>query len=60
MINPTILKEMRKKKTNQTNFGKQYINWILKTRLPRPWDFPGKSTGVGCDFLLQGIFPTQG
>ena len=30
MINPTILKEMRKKKTNQTNFGKQYINWILK------------------------------
>ena len=25
-----------------------------------PWDFPGKSTGVGCHFLLQGIFPTQG
>ena len=22
-------------------------------RLPRPWDFPGKSTGVGCHFLLQ-------
>ena len=21
---------------------------------------PGKSTGVGCHFLLQGIFPTQG
>ena len=30
------------------------------TRLPRPWDFPGKGTGVGCHFLLQGIFPTQG
>ena len=29
-------------------------------RLLRPWDFPGKSTGVGCHFLLQGIFPTQG
>ena len=29
-------------------------------RLFRPWDFPGKSTGVGCHFLLQGIFPTQG
>ena len=27
--------------------------------LLRPWDFPGKSTGVGCHFLLQGIFPTQ-
>ena len=26
----------------------------------RPWDFLGKSTGVGCHFLLQGIFPTQG
>ena len=22
--------------------------------------FPGRSTGVGCHFLLQGIFPTQG
>ena len=22
--------------------------------------FPGKSTGVGCHFLLLGIFPTQG
>ena len=36
---------------------------------PFPWDFsgknmgvdfPGKNTGVGCHFLLQGIFPTQG
>ena len=24
------------------------------------WDFPGKDTGVGCHFLLQGIFPIQG
>ena len=23
------------------------------TRLPRPWDFPGKNTGVGCHILLQ-------
>ena len=23
-------------------------------------DFPGKNAGVGCHFLLQGIFPTQG
>ena len=27
-------------------------------RLLSPWDFPGKSTEVGCHFLLQGIFPT--
>ena len=25
-----------------------------------PWNFLGKSTGVGCHFLLQGIFLTQG
>ena len=30
------------------------------TRLLSPWDFLGKSTGVGCHFLLQGIFLTQG
>ena len=23
------------------------------TRLPRPWDSPGKNTSVGCHFLLQ-------
>ena len=25
------------------------------TRIPRPWDSPGKNTGVGCHFLLQGM-----
>ena len=30
------------------------------TRLPHPWDSPGKNTGVGCHSVLQGIFPTQG
>ena len=25
----------------------------------RPWDSPGKNTGVGYHFLLQGIFLTQ-
>ena len=29
-------------------------------RLLYPWNFPGKNTGGGCHFLLQGIFPTQG
>ena len=23
------------------------------TRLPHPWDYPGKNTAVGCHFLLQ-------
>ena len=26
------------------------------TRLPRPWDSPGKNTGVGCHFLLQRYY----
>ena len=26
------------------------------TRLRRPWDSPGKNTGVGCHFLLQSLF----
>ena len=30
------------------------------SRLLCPWDSPGKNTGVGCYFLLQRIFPTQG
>ena len=34
--------------------------WTIATRLLCPWDSPGKNTGVGCHFLLQGIFPTQG
>ena len=33
---------------------------LQPTRLLCPWDFPGKDTGVGCHYLLQGIFPTQG
>ena len=34
--------------------------WTVAYQVPHPWDFPGKSTGVGCHFLLQRIFPTQG
>ena len=33
---------------------------LQPTRLLRPWDSLGKNTGVGCHFLLQGIFPNQG
>ena len=33
---------------------------VACTKLLQPWDFLGKSTGVGCHFLLQGIFPIQG
>ena len=33
---------------------------LQPTRLLSLWDSPGKNSGVGCHFLLQGIFPTQG
>ena len=33
---------------------------LQPTMLLCPWDSPGKNTKVGCHFLLQGIFLTQG
>ena len=33
---------------------------LYSTRLLYPWNFPSKNTGMGCHFLHQGIFPTQG
>ena len=30
-------------------------SWLLC-----PWNFPGNNTGLGCHFLLQGIFPGPG
>ena len=33
---------------------------LQPTMLLCPWDFPSKNTGVGCYFLLQGMFQTQG
>ena len=33
---------------------------LQPTKLLCPWDFPGKNTGVGCYFLLKGIFLSQG
>ena len=42
--------------------------YLLKTLWPHglqlarllcPWDSPGKNAGVGCHFLLQGIYPTR-
>ena len=32
---------------------------LQPSRLLCPWDSPGRNTGVGCHFLLQGIFWTQ-
>ena len=52
--------------------GQESLSWLcsvvsdalqLHGLLPRllcPWHFPGKHTGEGCHFLLQGTFQTQG
>ena len=34
--------------------------WTVARQVPLSWDFPNKNAGVGCHFLLLGIFPTQG
>ena len=36
------------------------LHGLQPVRLLCPGDFPGKDTGMGCHFLLQGIFLTQG
>ena len=42
--------------------AKSYLTLFdpMSSRLLCPQDSPSKNTGVGCHFLLQGIFPTQG
>ena len=36
------------------------VPWTVAHQLLCLWNFPGKNTGMGCHFLLKGIFPTQG
>ena len=38
------------------------MDWHIEepTRLIHPWNSPGKNTGVGCHFLLQGNLPDPG
>ena len=41
-------------------FASLWPNELLPTSILLSWDSPGKNTEVGCHFLLQGIFLTQG
>ena len=36
------------------------LHGLLSARLLSPWDSPGKNTGLGCHFLLQGILSNPG
>ena len=42
-----------RKWTHSVVSGSLQPHGLQPVRLLRPWDFPGKSTGVGCHFLLQ-------
>ena len=35
------------------------IIWTVAARFLCLWNFPGKNTGVGCHFFLQGMFLTE-
>ena len=44
---------MRRRAPSQSPGARQEPQRWQPTRLPHPWDSPGKNTGVGCHFLLQ-------
>ena len=59
-LEPIIQSEVRQRKTNIVCCQVASVvsdsvrpHGLQPTRLPRPWDSPGKDTGVGCHFLLQ-------
>ena len=37
-----------------------YVNIWTRAWQASVWNFPDENTGVGCHFLLQEVFPTQG
>ena len=51
---PSPIHESEKWKwSNSVVYDSSRLHGLQPTRLPCPWDFPGKSTGVGCHCLLQ-------
>ena len=51
---PSLQTRMGDRKCTVVKFA---TPWTEPARLLCSWDFPGKNTGVGCDFLLQGGLP---
>ena len=51
---PSPMHESEKWKSSHSVVSdSQRPHWLQPTRLLCPWDFPGRSTGLGCHFLLQ-------
>ena len=59
-VSPCICHEVMGKWSHSVMSNSLWPHGLQPTRLFCPWDFPGRNTGVGCHFLLQGIFLTQG
>ena len=58
-----VILQKKKKIKKRRHAGSVVSDSFLPLKFSRLlclWDSPGKNTGVGCYFLLQGIFPTQG
>ena len=58
-IPPNLSAKYRKQILCEVSFSVSYNNVCSVAQLCS-WNFPDKNTGVGCHFLLQGLFPTQG
>ena len=59
VINLMVSKENERKRSCSVVSDSLLPHGLWPTGLLHSWDLPGKSTGVGCHFLLQAIFPTQ-
>ena len=65
-LEPIVQSEVRQKETYKYHMLLLLLSHFIRVRLcatpytaahqvPRPWDSPGKNTGVGCHFLLQCV-----
>ena len=59
-IPPALPTHMKVKVSCTVVSNSLQFHGLQPIRLLCPWNYPGKRTGVGCHFLLQGIFLTWG
>ena len=52
---PPMHESEKRKRSRSVGSNSQRPQGLQPTRLLRPWDFPGKSTGVGCHWNLANL-----
>ena len=61
---PPFLRQLVESESKSVSHSVLSDSWrshgLQPARLLCPRDSPGKNPGVGCHFLFQGVFPTQG